>query len=146
MIKNRIYGYKRSVGGGINKMAYEIRRKISSDIKYIKNIVNEIIIEINDSLNSCQKFNARLILSELLINSVKHGNNSDINKYVYISVMIDDNLLKIQVSDEGKGFNFNRKNYNPNNYSSSGRGLLIVEGLSNELMIKGNTVTVITYL
>lgn len=127
-------------------MVYEIKRKISSDIKYIKSIVNEIIIEINDSLNSCQEFNTRLILSELLINSVKHGNNSDINKYVYISVIIDDNLLKIQVSDEGEGFNFNRKNYNPNNYSFSGRGLLIVEGLSNELIINGNTVTVIIYL
>lgn len=127
-------------------MNYVISKKIPSNIKYIKNIVNEILNEINDCLNSCQRFDTRLILSELLINSVIHGNNSDIDKYVYINIELDDNLLKIQVSDEGEGFDFKQKNYNHNNYSLSGRGLLIVEGLSNELTITGNTVTVISYL
>lgn len=127
-------------------MVYDIKRKIKSDINYIKDIVNDIIFEIDNRLDSCQKFNARLILSELIINSVIHGNNSDVNKYVYVSVFIDENIMKIQVSDEGNGFSFNKKNYNPYDYSFSGRGLVLIEGLSNELKIEGNTVTVITYL
>lgn len=127
-------------------MAYVMKKKIKSDVTYVKNIVNEILIDLNGFLDNKQKFNTKLILSELLINGVRHGNKLDKSKYVHVNVLVNRETLKIQVSDEGKGFNYDKSKYNPYSLEESGRGLVIVEGLSDHLSIKGNTVTAIKYL
>ncbi len=127
-------------------MYYETKKKIKSNIDYVKIVVNEILVDINGILNDNQKFNTRLILSELLVNSIQHGNHLDMSKYVYINIKIEKDLMKIKISDEGSGFEYDIKDYEPYNFEDSGRGLVLVEGLSDKLLIKGNTVTAIKYL
>lgn len=127
-------------------MYYETKKKIKSNIDYVKLVVNEILVDINGILNDNQKFNTRLILSELLVNSIQHGNHLDMSKYVYINIKIEKDLMKIKISDEGSGFEYDIKDYEPYNFEDSGRGLVLVEGLSDKLLIKGNTVTAIKYL
>lgn len=127
-------------------MYYETKKRIKSNIDYVKIVVNEILVDINGILNDNQKFNTRLILSELLVNSIQHGNHLDMSKYVYINIKIEKDLMKIKISDEGSGFEYDIKDYEPHNFADSGRGLVLVEGLSDRLLIKGNTVTAIKYL
>jgi len=50
-------------------------------------------------------FGVRLSLEEALVNAIKHGNGMDPNKHVRVSCHIDDELVRIEIEDEGPGFN-----------------------------------------
>lgn len=111
----------------------------------MKDIVSEIILTIDKTIGDDNLFNIRLILSELIINSIKHGNNNDIDKNIEISLFIDDNWIEISVEDEGNGFLYS-KNLDACTYCESGRGLLLVEGLSDLFIVCKNFITSIKYI
>ena len=60
MIKKSKYGYNINRMEGMIKMAYVMKKKIKSDVTYVKNIVNEILIDLNGFLDNKQKFNTKL--------------------------------------------------------------------------------------
>lgn len=132
--------------GGIFFMDYKIEKKVQSDISIVKNVVEDILLHIRDGLNDINFFNTKLILNELIINGVKHGNLEDVSKSLNINVFINNSCLIIKVSDEGKGIKYNHKKLNEYDYSETGRGLMIVEGLSDKLDVDGNTITCVQYL
>lgn len=84
-------------------------------------------------------FDLRLILNELLINAGKHGNNWDEEKCINYEVIFEDRYIVLIVQDEGEG-SFELKPENGVNFTSSGRGLMIVKGLTEELKIEDNKV------
>lgn len=49
-------------------------------------------------------FAVRLALDEALVNAVKHGNQNDPTKTVYIEFVIDQDHMVIQIEDQGEGF------------------------------------------
>ena len=49
-------------------------------------------------------FAIRLSLDEAVTNAIHHGNGNDPNKHVTIEYQVDDQAVRIKVSDEGKGF------------------------------------------
>ncbi|NLJ58428.1 MAG: ATP-binding protein [Tissierellia bacterium] len=127
-------------------MNYVVEKKINSDINCVKLIVNEILSKIKDLINDNALFNTKLILNELMINSVIHGNCEDLNKMIYIKVYINNSQIIIEVSDEGSGVCYNHKKYGEYSLRESGRGLMLVEGLADKFQVDGNTVTCIQYL
>lgn len=127
-------------------MNYKIERRVQSDISIVKNVVEDILLNIQDVLNDSNFFNTKLILNELIINGVKHGNLEDINKSLCIDVFVNNNCLIIKVSDEGNGIKYNHKHLGDYDFNESGRGLMLVEGLSDKLDVNGNTVTCVQYL
>lgn len=127
-------------------MNYQIQRKIRSSIDEVKNIVDDILLNIQQDLNDKVIFNTKLILSELIINGVIHGNHKDTSKYLYINVYIKNNCIIIEVSDEGHGIVYKHKSFGEYDYDSSGRGLMLVEGLSDKFKVCGNKVTCVQYL
>lgn len=126
-------------------MSQIIKKSIKSDINIINDIVTDIILSIDKKIGEDNLFNIKLILSELIINSIKHGNNNDIEKNIFISLFIDDNCVEISVSDEGQGFMYS-KNLDPCTFCESGRGLLLVEGLSDLFIVCKNIITSIKYI
>ncbi|HXT59100.1 MAG TPA: ATP-binding protein [Pirellulales bacterium] len=46
-----------------------------------------------------------LALEEALVNAIRHGNRSDINKRVHVSCKLSASRLWVQIRDEGPGFN-----------------------------------------
>lgn len=122
-------------------MYYKIEKKVHSDLSYVKNIVEDILVNIKDIINENVFFNTKIILYELIINGVTHGNNDDVNKQVLIKIFVNDVGIVIEVSDEGPGVEYNHKNFGDFDYSDCGRGLMLVEGLSDKFNIKGNIVT-----
>ena len=50
-------------------------------------------------------FAIRQALEEGLINAVKHGNQMDESKFVYLDYEITDDCVEMILSDEGPGFN-----------------------------------------
>ena len=122
-----------------------IKKNIKSDINIMNDIVSDILLSIDKEIGDDDMFNIRLILSELIINGIKHGNKNDIEKNIFISLFIDDKWVEISVSDEGEGFIYT-KNIDPFAYCESGRGLLLVEGLSDMFIVCKNNITSIKYI
>lgn len=46
-----------------------------------------------------------LALEEALVNAIRHGNRSDVNKRVHVSCKLSASRLWVQIRDEGPGFN-----------------------------------------
>lgn len=49
-------------------------------------------------------FSVRLALEEALVNAIKHGNEMDRTKKVYVSYRLVGDRLEVRITDEGKGF------------------------------------------
>ncbi len=122
-----------------------IKKNIKSDINLVNDVINEILSLIDKEIGEDNLFDIRLILSELIINSIKHGNKNDINKNTDISLYIDDNFIEMSVGDEGDGFTYSR-NLDACTFCESGRGLLLVEGLSDMFIVCKNFITSIKYI
>ena len=123
-------------------MKYVCEKQFNSDLKTAQHVINEILSNINKNLDDDSYFDVRLILNELVSNCVLHGNKKDEKKQINLFFSFNGKKIKIKVSDEGKGIKVLKK-YNSNHLEENGRGLLIVEGLSDKCHIKGNTVTVL---
>lgn len=120
---------------------------VCSDLEMIKNFVDEILIKIDRLVkNSDTMFDIKLILNELVINGVFHGNDCISSKCVKLSLELKENKMIIQVEDEGKGIDFDIKDYDPTELSCSGRGLVLVNGLSDEFYIQKNKVTAVKHI
>lgn len=126
-------------------MACRIKRRMKSDIRLVKDVVDDILSDMQGMLSDVNLFNVKLILSELIINGVKHGNNEDSDKLLIIDVSLNSASITIRVSDEGSGIRYEHRVFDENDYSESGRGLMLVEGLSDKFAIKGSTVTCVRY-
>ncbi len=122
-----------------------IKKKIKSDINLVNEIVSEILSLIDKRIGEDNLFDIKLILSELIINSIKHGNKNDTNKITDICLYIDDKCVEMSVGDEGTGFIYS-KNLDACNFCESGRGLLLVEGLSDLFIVCKNMITSIKYI
>lgn len=130
--------------GGI-VMYYAIEKKVHTDIGSVKNIVEEILKNIKEQLDENIFFNTKIILYELIINSVLHGNRQDIDKQIIIKLVIDNSCITIEVKDEGSGIFYKHKTCGDYDFSESGRGLMLVEGLSDKFTVEGNRVTCVQY-
>lgn len=127
----------------INLKANSINIEIISNLEDLRNKINlvlkklESIIEDEDTI-----FDIKTILTELLVNGVVHGNLLDESKKVYLDMNIEEDFINICVKDEGTGFEYCIDSYNVFDLQSSGRGLLIVTNLSDEININSNKVYV----
>lgn len=120
---------------------------VCSDLNLIKNFLDEIINKLNRIIdNGDTIFDLKLILNELVINGVFHGNECQDTKCVNLSLTIKDGKIIIEVEDEGKGINFDFSNYNPLDLKCGGRGLVLVKGLSDELIVNQNRIIAIKNL
>ena len=54
--------------------------------------------------------------------------------------------MRIEVIDEGQGIDYDIKSYNSEELKCCGRGLVIVNGLSDEFHIDKNRVEVVKYI
>ena len=119
---------------------------IKSDVSELKK-VEKFLIDIFNDYNFEKKYFNKIYLciSEAVVNAIKHGNKNDLKKYV--SIAVDCSLLdiKVQIEDEGDGFDINQvkdptSKENLNN--ESGRGIFIIRKLSNQIEYneKGNRI------
>lgn len=68
--------------------------------------VQEQIIEMLEARKYTDRdiFGVRLALEEAIVNAIKHGNKYADDKQVKIAWEIDDSVVKIEIEDEGAGF------------------------------------------
>jgi serine/threonine-protein kinase RsbW len=127
---------------------------IVSDISMVRDTVREILDFIRNRvcLREDMEYDIKLILNELLLNAIVHGNRHNRDKSVDIKVdILKDGKMQLAVNDQGEGFDYPsyRQRYpilNPER--ECGRGLNIIHRLSDEVRFnkKGNEVVVIKIL
>lgn len=98
--------------------------------EYILNIAREV------NLNQ-DRFNyLTLAFSEAAANSIVHGNKSDKNKTVTITVKVEDDKMTISLKDQGDGFNVDEvpdPTAPENILKDHGRGIHIMKSFLQEL-------------
>ena len=119
---------------------------IKSDVAELKKVEDFIINIFNENNLELKYFNKiYLCVSEAVLNSIKHGNKNDLKKNVSIKIGFDTEQFKIQVEDEGDGFDL-KKIKDPtkkgNLKNEEGRGIFIITKLSEQIEYnkKGNLV------
>lgn len=128
-------------------MGCRMKKILKSDFMEIKTELESILVNMKNAIQDEDiYFDAKLILDELVCNSILHGNREDRDKEIEIDVEISEHLIMIQVKDQGVGFDYNKADYNPMNFESNGRGLYLVDGLSDELHIDKNIVKSIKHI
>lgn len=132
--------------------------KIPSDTNYICDTVAHILSffeEIRGSLDECTLFELKVILNELLVNAIKHGNGCDASKAVTITAAVaKGGYACFQIEDEGGGYECRVPAKASQtigditdlcDLKETGRGLLIVSNLCDQIRFnrRGNKVVVL---
>jgi serine/threonine-protein kinase RsbW len=91
-------------------------------------------------------FSIKLALEEALVNAIKHGNQMDPDKRVFVTYRVTPFRFDIRITDEGQGFNPDDvpdPTAIENIERPCGRGLLLMRGFMTEVEYhgKGNSVS-----
>jgi serine/threonine-protein kinase RsbW len=114
-----------------------IKIQIPSLVENIR-IVESFIDNAKDKFNFSEDIygNIMIAITESVNNAIVHGNDSDKNKNVSLSLRVADNSLKFTVEDQGKGFNYEDLDdpTAPENLEKiGGRGIFLMKHLSDEV-------------
>lgn len=126
---------------------------IQSSKEFVPTAVGSVLDFIKDetSISGCHCIHdIKVVLSELLVNAIVHGNNGRTEKPVDIHVDIESDTIRIRVTDRGPSFK-------PDNdreediLSECGRGISICHILCRKLDYsfeegKGNSATAVFYI
>jgi serine/threonine-protein kinase RsbW len=79
-----------------------------------------------------------VVLTEALVNAIKHANAADPDKEVHICISVCDQDLQIRVYDNGQGFDLNLVPCSscPDPLSEQGRGIFIIRSLMDSVEYK----------
>jgi serine/threonine-protein kinase RsbW len=130
---------------GVAQMATELT--IPSDLAEARRVQERIEEALTASAYSEHDiFAIKLALEEALVNAIKHGNQMDPDKRVFISFHITTERFDIRIADEGEGFNpedVPDPTLDENVERCCGRGLLLMRGFMTDVQYhgKGNVVS-----
>lgn len=128
-------------------MALIFKGSVCSSLNDVKAFIDKALNNLRQVIDDQDiMFDVRLIINELIVNGVIHGNCCDISKNVYLLLAMEDGCLKIEVVDEGLGIDYDISSYDPEELKCCGRGLVIVDGLSDEFYIDKNRVVAIKHI
>ncbi len=124
----------------------EFRIRIPSDTSAGQAVQERIVKRLEElEFSSRDLFGMRLALEEALVNAIKHGNRMDRNKHVEIFCRIHDDSVRIEIEDEGPGFQLSDvpdPTADENLERPCGRGIMLMRSFMNlvEYNDRGNRV------
>lgn len=119
-------------------------KTFTSEVYIVSSVIQELMSFLSKripSISTEDRYDLRLIYSELLFNAVIHGNNKDCSKYVTLSVeILPSNIVFSSIQDEGEGFDYNNlldecsaTTNELNIFNENGRGIKLVSCLTDKL-------------
>lgn len=116
-------------------------------------LVEQFIEELREQLHIKDDIygNILIAVTESVNNAIIHGNQSNRQKLVDLSMRIDDKKISFTISDEGKGFNYNNlpdPTAPENLLQTGGRGIFIIKHLADEVefLAQGSKINLTFYL
>jgi len=124
-------------------------RYVLTAMEDIKSVTGGVLSSVSRStpLTDERRYNIALILNELLVNSFEHARPTPASP-VYVKAETSGAVLRIGVTDGGKGFDYTQENGSePDDVSlfrERGRGLKLVRALCSDIQYNdaGNSVEV----
>ncbi len=120
--------------------------QIESKIENI-NLVEKLVDEISEEAQINSEVYGKILIAtvEAVNNSIVHGNKEDESKKVTIEFLVEQELVRIFVEDEGQGFNYEAvpdPTIPENIENIHGRGVYLMKHLADavEFHNKGNRV------
>ncbi|MFA5099265.1 MAG: ATP-binding protein [Candidatus Omnitrophota bacterium] len=86
---------------------YHVKERLKTDLKAVNPFLDRVsqdILTLTDSKE--EAFKIKLALEEAVVNAMRHGNRLDRERHVAVHIEADKKGVKIDVHDEGKGFDF----------------------------------------
>jgi serine/threonine-protein kinase RsbW len=81
-------------------------RVIASDTKAARQVLDEMLAQLEaQHWQQRDIFVVHLATEEALVNAIYHGNDSNADKCVHVVCRLSGDLIRIEISDEGGGFN-----------------------------------------
>ena len=124
--------------------------KVNEFILYGLGGYQEVINKIIADINNCEyEFDIRLILTEALTNSFKHGNRNDSNKPIYLRYSCNGSSVKFEIKNSGVEYEnviIPEPISDENILSNSGRGLFLIKCIADHMEVKNNTLIIQKYL
>jgi len=119
---------------------------IESKIENI-NLVEKLIDEVSEEAKINSEIYGKMLIAtvEGVNNSIVHGNKEDETKKVIITVIIENNIIRVFIEDEGPGFNYNNvpdPTIPENIENIHGRGVYLMKHLADNVIFhnRGNKV------
>jgi serine/threonine-protein kinase RsbW len=124
-------------------------KSVPANIHSLERFVENICDEYN--INNTYFGNILITLTEAMENALYHGNKSDPEKYIIIKFESKSKGLLFEISDEGKGFDFNNipdATDVQGNPERKGTGLYLIKALADEVKFKsnGSTIQIMFYI
>ena len=152
-LRGKLAAIQRAPGarpGGLDRfMSNELNLELPSDVSAIEHVVKLLAECCRDyrSYGPRTLVNLRIVVSEALSNAILYGNAGDRDKKVWVRARVDAWSVKLQVTDEGPGFDHRSlpdPRRGPAIDAPGGRGLFLVRQLADEVSFneRGNSITV----
>jgi len=133
----------------VNRLACDAELRIPSDLIYLRS-VRTFIRELAENLGFCPEKvrNIEIATDEIFSNAVEHGSDNTRSKIV-ICCSINDQMMNVTISDEGRGKGFKKKWHEVwSDVASSkiefgterGHGLLLAHLLTDKMRMESNSV------
>lgn len=126
--------------------------KVPSETRYIRKVSSRMLSGLDRyNIDESSLFDIRLCVEEAVRNAMVHGNHSDRRLSVKVAYWVDNDLLNIEVEDEGSGFdhaNVDDPTLSEHILKNSGRGVYLIKKLMDKVEYndKGNRVTMVKRL
>ncbi len=132
----------------MNSISIEIP-SLSENIRMIESFIDNAKDQFN--LNDDIYGNIMIAVTESVHNAIQHGNSGDVKKSVYLSLTLQENVIRFTVQDEGPGFSYENlpDPTSPENLERpGGRGIFLMKHLSDEVnfLKNGRVVELVFYI
>ena len=121
------------------RMRVNLEFDFPSDVNYIERVVGVVIRQCEEFAFTARQcaLNVPVALTEALSNAILRGNGEDRHKQVRVRARVDERELVMEVTDEGKGFDFDTCMADPtapeNLSREDGRGLFLMRRLMDRV-------------
>lgn len=115
-----------------------------SKVDHINRVEEETRRFLKNNGLAAEIFPVCLTMREGLLNAVKHGNRLDPGKIVKYTLKLSDDILTMEIEDQGDGFDWGAiQDVSPSEKSEHGRGIFIMKRYFSEFQYngKGNKLT-----
>ncbi|OGQ48799.1 MAG: hypothetical protein A3I09_04305 [Deltaproteobacteria bacterium RIFCSPLOWO2_02_FULL_47_10] len=120
---------------------FKIRFWIQSSTRYLS-FIRQLISTLGPcgvKISKRTAFRCATAMVEAVDNAIFHAHKQDVAKEIGIGIEVCCGRVKMEVKDNGKGFDI-EETQSPNLYDSGGRGLFIIKSLTNKMRYENNTL------